>query len=237
MIYINHEKKAIYIHIPKTGGSYIGSTLVKYYGFINYLPLLVKRRPDHDNVCRTSFFKKVLTGNHTYDTAFFNKFIGLLLYCKTSNYLNQHMNMDAEKWKTYTKFCFIRNPYERALSGWKHFNIILKKNSEFHHYLYDKYNVSDIEFGHIFMSQRTQIMDYDGSCGVDIIGKFENLEEDFRIILNKIGFDTIIHYAKKENVSNTEGAENMVFEKKTIYKLNELFADDLELFHYKKLLV
>jgi hypothetical protein len=237
MIYINHDKKAIYIHIPKTGGSYIGSTLVKYYGFINYLPLLVKRRPDHDNVCRTAFFKKVLTGNQTYDTAFFNKFIGLLLYCKTSDYLNYHMNMNAEKWKTYTKFCFIRNPYERALSGWKHFNIILKKNSEFHHYLNDKYNVSDIEFGHIFMSQRTQIMDYDGSCGVDIIGKFENLEEDFRIILNKIGFDTIIHYAKKENVSNTEGAENMVFEKKTIYKLNELFADDLELFHYKKVLV
>ena len=87
------------------------------------------------------------------------------------------------------------------------------------------------------MSQRTQIMDYNGTCGVDIIGKFENLEEDFRIILNKIGFTKIVHIPKKENVSNTEGAENMVLERKTIQKLNDLFADDLELFHYKKLVV
>lgn len=236
MIYINHEKKAIYIHIPKTGGSYIGSTLVKYYGFTSYLSLIVNRRPDHDIVCKTAFFKKVLTGNKTYDNAFFNKFLGLLLYCKTSDYFNQHMNMDQDKWNTYTKFCFIRNPYERSLSGWKHFNIILNKNSIFNDYLNDKYGVSDIEFGHIFMSQRTQIMDYNGTCGVDIIGKFEKLEEDFKIILNKIGFDKIRHISKKENVSNTEGSESMVLERKTIQKLNELFADDFELFHYKKLL-
>ena len=237
MIYINHEKKAIYIHIPKTGGSYIGSTLVKYYGFTSYLSLIANRRPDHDIVCKTAFFKKVLTGNKTYDNAFFNKFLGLLLYCKTSDYFNQYMNMNSHKWQTYTKFCFIRNPYERALSGWKHFNIILNKNSAFNDYLNDKYGVSDIEFGHIFMSQRTQIMDYNGTCGVDIIGKFENLEEDFIIILNKIGFTKIVHIPKKENVSNTEGAENMVLERKTIQKLNDLFADDLELFHYKKLVV
>lgn len=237
MIYINHIKKVIFIHIPKTGGSYIGPTLVKYYGFTSYLPLIVKRRPDHDIVCKTIYFKQVYTGNEIYDTSFFNKYLGLLLYCKTSDYLNYHMNMDENKWNTYTKFCFVRNPYDRALSGWKHFDIILNKKSNFSQYLDNKYNVSDIEYGHIFMSQRTQIQNIDGTCGVDIIGRFENLEEDFKIILKKIGFDNILHIPKKENVSNKDGAENIVLEKETIKKLNELFVDDLELLHYKKIVI
>jgi hypothetical protein len=144
------------------------------------------------------------------------------------------MGMNEEKWNSYTKFCFVRNPYDRALSGWKHFDIILNKNTLFYDYLNNKYNVSDIEYGHIFMSQKTQIQNIDGTCGVDIIGKFENLEEDLRNILKRIGFNTILHVPKKENVSNKEGAESIVLEKKTVHKLNELFIDDLELFHYKK---
>ena len=144
MIYINHIKKAIFIHIPKTGGSYIGPTLVKYYGFISYLPLITKRRPDHNIVCKTRYFRQINTGNLLYDTSFFNKYLGLLVYCKTSDYLNKHMDMNEEKWNSYTKFCFVRNPYDRALSGWKHFDIILNKNSNFYDYLNNKYNVSDI---------------------------------------------------------------------------------------------
>ena len=180
----------------------------------------------------------VLTGNPTYDTSFFNKLVGLLVYCKTSDYFNEVMNMTDEKWNTYTKFCFIRNPYTRALSGWKHFDTIFKLNSTFSEYIsQNKYDSTDIEYGHIFMSQKTQIQDIDGSCGVDLIGRFENLENDFIDILHKIGFDNILHKPKKENVSNKTGSENYVFEKSAIQKMNTLFADDLTLFHYTHLLV
>jgi len=235
MIYINHNKKAIFIHIPKTGGSYIGPSLVKYYGFTNYLPLLQKRRPDHNIICQTMRFKRVITNNPLYDNSFFNKTIGLLTYCKTSAYLNKQMNMDDNKWNTYTKFCFIRNPYSRALSGWKHVNTILKLNTGFNQYLNQpKYNVADIEYGHIFMSQTAQIQDINGECGVDIIGKFETLEEDFRIILIKIGFNEIIHKQIKVNVSNKDNNENIVFEKQTVIKINELFNEDFNNFHYIK---
>lgn len=238
MIYINHEKKAIFIHIPKTGGSYIGPTLVKYYGFTSYLDLISKRRPDHNIVCKSNLFKCVLTGNILYDNSFFNKYLGLILYCKTSEFLNQKMNMNNTKWNTYIKFCFIRHPYERALSGWKHFNKVLNKNTNFFNYINtNKFYVSDIEYGHIFMNQYQQIQNLDGTCGVNLIGKFETLENDFIKILNIIGFDKIIHISKKENVSNIEGKNDILLEKKTIEKLNELFKLDLELFHYKKIIV
>lgn len=236
MIYINHDKKAIFIHIPKTGGSYIGPTLTKYYGFISYLPLIARRRPDHDILCKTLFLKKILTGNHLYDNSFFNKIIGVLEYCKTSDYLNKEMNMDEEKWNSYTKFCFIRNPYSRAMSGWKHFNTIFNKNISIYDYLNTRdpiNNISDIEYGHIFMSQKRQLQDENGSCGVDLIGRFEHLEDDFKFILRKIGFNDIIHQIKRVNVSNKSNSDDINLEIRTIRKINELFLDDFETFHYE----
>ena len=47
MCSINHDKKAIFIHIPKNGGSYIASLLSKNYGFKNYY----LKRPDHKQFC------------------------------------------------------------------------------------------------------------------------------------------------------------------------------------------
>jgi len=236
MIYINHERKAIFIHIPKTGGSYIGPTLTKYYGFISYLKLIALGRPDHDEVCKTSVCSSVLTGNYLYDNSLFNKTIGLLEYCSTSDYFNSKMNMNEEKWATYTKFCFIRNPYSRVVSGWRHFNTILNKNQTVFEYLSNP-DVSDIEYGHIFMSQRRHIQDKsghgDGICGVDIIGRFEHLEDDLRVILQTIGFQHIVHPVQKVNVSNTSGSDDVSMEIRTIKLVNQLFADDFNAFHYQ----
>jgi hypothetical protein len=238
MIYINHAKKAIYIHIPKTAGTYIGKMLVTHYGFISYLDMLLNKRKDHDIFCKSYRYKKVLTNNTLYDNSYFNKYAGLLTYCKTSKDINKALNMDEEKWETYFKFCFIRNPYDRALSGWKHFDTVFELKGDFYNYISRhpiEDAVSDIEYGHIFMSQKRQIEDVDGTCGVDAIGKFETLEEDFVKILQKMGFHRVLHIPKKINVSNKDNAETILLETKTIKRLNELFEDDLQCFHYKKL--
>ena len=111
MCSINHDKKAIYIHIPKTGGSFIRDSLKNYYGFKPYY----LKRPDHNQFCRI------------YDNSVDkheNKIFGTLLYYKTSPHLNRIMNMDQEKWNNYFIFTFVRNPYDRFASAYKHLHSI-----------------------------------------------------------------------------------------------------------------
>lgn len=236
MIYINHAKRSIFIHIPKTGGSHIGPILVKYYGFTNYIHVLQKKRQDHDAITNNSNKSLKMTGTNKFDTSFFNKTFGLLMYCKTSDYLNKAMNMDDYKWEHYIKFCFIRNPYVRALSGWRHFRQILNVEKHFYTYINQKdimNNISDIEYGHIFMSQKKHIVNEYGDCGVNIIGRYEHVKKDLSMILKRIGFEEINH--PDNYFTELSKKEEIILERKTVDKINELFEDDFEMFHYSKL--
>jgi hypothetical protein len=76
MCSINHDKKALFIHIPKTGGSYIAEILQKHYGFKNYY----LQRPDHSKFC---------TGKDSSVDKHENKIHGTLMYYKTSQYINK----------------------------------------------------------------------------------------------------------------------------------------------------
>ena len=229
MIYINHNLRAIFIHIPKTGGSYIGPTLVEYYGFTCYLDVMSKKRLDHNLICKSSNTK---TGIEIYDNTFLNQTIGILTYCRSSDYLNNKMNMDEEKWNTYNKFCFIRHPYDRLLSGWNHIKKIFNYKMQLIDYiLQEPTNVSDIEYAHIFFEQQKHI-EYNGICGVNIIGRFEYLEQDFVKILKTIGINSIIHKSKKVNVSRPEKGDNIIMDINVIRRANEIFKNDFELFHY-----
>ena len=181
----------------------------------------------------------IKTGIQLYDNSFFNKVVGIYVYCSTSNYFNEKMNMNEEKWITYTKFCFIRHPYDRAVSGFNHINQVLNLNTTFENYMILEHssNVSNIEYGHIFMEQTKHIEQIDGTCAMDIIGRFENLEEDFRNILKEIGFNEkqIVHKTEKKNVSNKTNSEQLFITIGSIKNMNKIFTNDFTNFHYKKL--
>ena len=104
MCSVNHDLKAIYIHIHKTGGTTMAMNLKKYYNFQTYY----LRRPDHSQFCLDRKKKKYIN--------YENRIHGIINYYKTSKFINRKMNMNQEKWNTYFKFCFIRNPYEGIYS-------------------------------------------------------------------------------------------------------------------------
>ena len=193
--------------------------LQKYYGFKNYY----LRRPDHDIFCMN---KKKTTKYLNYE----NRIHGVLNYFKTSPFINKKMNMTSQKWDTYYKFCFIRNPYDRIISGWYHVN---KLNIPFSNYLnlYNKCN--DVEFMHVFMPQVRNIINEKGKLDINFIGQFENLEEDFQKVLKNIGVKDIIHEVSKKMNKREHDAFYTYFSQGALNKVNVILKEDFKYLNFK----
>ena len=221
MCSINHDLKAVFIHVHKTGGTYLSYMLHKYYGFKNYYI----RRPDHDKFC---FNKKKTTKFINYE----NRVHGVLMYYKTSPHINKKMGMTPQKWDTYYNFAFSRNPYDKIISAWNHVN---RFKIPFSNYLRLQNVCNDVEFMHVFMPQVRNIINEKGKINLQFIGKFENLEEDFCTILKNIGIKNIIHDSeKKMNVRPHEEFVNYYENQEILDKVNHLFNEDFQHLDYKK---
>jgi hypothetical protein len=183
MCSINHEKKCIFIHTPKNGGTYISSILSKYYGFTNYY----LQRPDHKRFC---LGKDRSVDKHE------NKIHGTLVYYKTSSHLNNIMNMNAKKWNTYFIFTFLRNPFDRIVSGWNYVN---RYNISFKKYLNINQNANSYDYWHVFMTQSRHIIDTNGKINIHFYGFMNNLENDLKTLLYTIGFRNILHEPSYKN--------------------------------------
>jgi hypothetical protein len=228
MCSINHDKKAIFIHIPKTGGTYIRENLEKYYGFKFHLI----KRPDHDKFCNTHLYNKI----DKYKNFIANREHGILKYAKTSNYINRMIYMDNNKWNTYKIFCFVRNPYDRFISGWNYLNKKHEINVPFKYYIHQKDVVSDFEYIHTFMSQYNNMIDENNTFKINFLGKFENIEDDFKEILLKIGFNEteIIHDKNKKNNFEHDSYIDIINNQNLLDIINNICKEDFEKFHYIK---
>ena len=221
MCSINHDLKAVFIHVHKTGGTYISYMLHKYYGFKNYY----LRRPDHDKFCMN---KKKTNKYLNYE----NRIHGVLTYYKTSGYINKKMNMTPQKWDSYYKFCFIRNPYDKIVSAWNHVN---RFNIPFQNYMKLKNTCNDVEYMHIFLPQVRNIINERGIININYIGKFENLEEDFQTILRNIGIKNIVHDVKKEMNKREHKNFNEYYDQNTLNLVNIILKEDFNMLDYKKI--
>jgi len=231
MCSINHDKKVIFIHIPKTGGTFIRENLEKYYGFKFY----VIKRADHDIFCNITKLDK--ERNKEFNDFVANRKHGILKYAKTSNYINRMINMNNEKWKSYKIFCFVRNPYDRLISGWNFLKSKHGINSSFEEFIFKEEVVSDFEYIHSFMSQYDNMIDENNEFKINYLGKFENIEEDFKNILLKLGFSEheIKHDKEKKNNFKHPSYKELINTQEILNKVNLICQKDFDNFFYKKM--
>ncbi len=220
MCSINHDLKAVFIHVHKTGGSYIASVLKRFYGFETYY----LKRPDHETFCLS---RQKNPNQKNYE----NRVHGVYMYYKTSPHLNAKMGMTPQKWATYYKFTFIRNPYDRMVSGWNHMKKTAKVPIPFDRYVTMKGVVSDMEYIHTFMNQAQHIMNERREMVVNFIGHFERLEEDFDRVLTHLGIYYRIHNPYQRVNSHAHLHYSAYFQHQaTLDVVNALIADDLKYF-------
>ena len=164
---ICHEYKCIFVHVPKTAGISVEHVFVDRLGLTweTRAPLLLRLNDDPKRGPRR------------------------LAHLKASEYVSCG-HITEELFRSYYKFSFVRNPWDRIVSEYKYRGY--PRKMDFKTYLFKhlpKPGWTD-EYCHI-IPQYEFLFDQDGSLLVDFVGRYERLQTDFDEVCGKIGLPTI----------------------------------------------
>lgn len=163
---VSHHHKCIFIHIPKNAGQSIENVFLDLIGLSWEMrdPLLLRHNT--------------------------NPMLGpkRLAHLKSHEYV-EYKYVSPQQYKEYITFAVIRNPWERAVSFYKYLG-------------YDKIcNFEDFIVKHLskdlwhreywFLCPQSEFIYYNGKLNVDYVLRFENLEEDFKMICKKLNLQNI----------------------------------------------
>ncbi len=141
-----------------------------------------------------------------------------------------------EEFKNYFKFCFVRNPWDRIVSGYFYMTKMssrisklspLKPFSNFKEFVH-KNDIIVMKKHIIFRPQYKQLVGGDNIL-VDFVGRFENLDKDFKIVCNKINLPSSELLWTNKSGHSPYREE---YDEETKQLVQELYQKDIELFGY-----
>jgi hypothetical protein len=142
-------------------------------------------------------------------------------------------NFAATEWDAYFKFCFVRNPFDRAVSDYK-WRTRRKPGVSFIEFLrrIDDPQRPDPERVVPRPATNWPIYTIDDRVAVDFVGKFENLLEDFAEICDKIQipFDPHLFPLAKQGLRREHYRTYYGQEEKTL--VTKLFGSEIDCFDY-----
>lgn len=203
---LSHRYKCIFVHIPKTAGQSIEQFFLDRYKlpFTTRSLLLLRSNAD----------PTVGPPRLAHLTA--------LEYIKGSH-------VSREMFNTYFKFSFVRNPWSRMLSEYKYRK---NCNMKWECWLKDVCSVKDTDrfddkIRHI-KPQYDFLFDQNKQL-VDFIGRFENLQQDFNIVCDRIGIER-----KKLPYRNRSKHKHYTeyYDEETKQIVADRYAKDIEYFGY-----
>jgi chondroitin 4-sulfotransferase 11 len=138
----------------------------------------------------------------------------------------------------YFVCCFVRNPWDRLLSGYLQSKKLFRtiQSGSYRQYIYDLSNNNSLK-NFLKLADERFWHDYDQSryylnkgSPIDFIGRFENLHSDLNTILEKIGdkTHTLPHYNK-----SSHGHYSLYYDDESKELVEKKYAKDIEYFGYK----
>lgn len=200
---ISKPNKFVFIHIQKTAGTSITERLRRYHGYdVGFQHATIKELPKEYN----DFFK----------------------------------------------FCFVRNPWDRLLSWYMMFfnnqnttnndfgNYIRRKSKNFSQFLNSTDIIDETELGKkksnkpyyksITFNQLDYITNNEEKVDMDFIGRFENLQDDYNRLCEKIG---VVKYNLRKINSTSHDDYRRYYNDKDIDKVYNMYKRDIDYFGYE----
>lgn len=151
---------------------------------------------------------------------------------------------DAQKFKRYFKFAFVRDPLDRTYSAYKY---LLRGGNQSGDLMvaerikqypsFEAFVLEGLEKGHfrshvMFRPQADFVVNGNDEIVVDFIGKFENIEEDFNYVKSKLGLKSDLAQANRSTDSNNEYLESLEKNKQVMSVITSIYAQDYLQFGY-----
>ena len=198
-MFINHDKKFVYLAISKTGTYSVHN----FFGYNSGHPVPA----EHHMGVRTLLEKYPVS-------------------------------------KDYFKFAFVRNPWSKLVSTYMDFTL-RRKNQYSEFVIHDKPLLSEFEnfedfclrlkdsvwIKDIFFIPQIDLVTTEEGIPINFIGKFENMNNDFKVVCNKLnlGYRPLTHANK--GLYNKD--YRTYYSNKAKLAIEELYRDDIEIFNYE----
>lgn len=251
---ISHKYRFIFIHCRKVAGSAIKTTLWPHLGdddiMIGSLDEVLQRggslnraarramwHPRALNVTRKAMLERMRRG----ETARYRNLVSTAVKARYRRSLFRNpVHPPAEsvrsafpyEWEHYFKFCFVRDPYEQVLSEYSHQRRNSRREFDFGYFL--KALTGEVEDRDITPSgliSNWPLYTIDDRVAVDHIGRYENLEEDFAWLCERLG---IAHRGRllEEKVEKHRRTKNLQdwYDAESVGRVGELYGKEIEYF-------
>jgi len=147
-------------------------------------------------------------------------------------------------WRNYFKFSFVRNPWDRLVSWYLHikkhrtkygdnpfFDYLMSIGDTFENFiLYGDKTISTPWGKRNLFTNQLDLLSFENQLLVDFVGKFESLESDWKLILDRIGY---IDQAKLPHVNKIPRVHYRdLYTERTRVIVEEKFQKDINQFRY-----